>query len=71
MTEWKTIDSAPRDGTHILVIRYPATTRPPINKVWWGTARMANSGWNISSRRPLSYEPTHWMPLPQPPKVKE
>lgn len=65
--QWQDISTAPRDGTHILVTRVPATTRPPINKVRWGKGKLGVARWIISSRLGLQYEPTHWMPLPQPP----
>lgn len=68
MTEWKTIDSAPKDGTPIL-------TYPHYRVTHWAAAEesMSDDGcwagsydegferyWCLSSV-------THWMPLPKPP----
>ena len=59
--KWKPIDTAPKDGYHILLYR------PEIQFVgYWGGA---NSGWHLNapglpSMWPL---PTHWMALPLPP----
>ncbi len=71
--EWQPIETAPRDGTYILVTRCPATTRPPISKVSWSAGRARIPAWRIwnGATGRLGYGPTHWMPLPQPPKVKE
>jgi len=55
---WRPIDTAPRDGFHVLLYR------PQIRFVgYWGGA---NSGWRhnapgLDAVHPL---PTHWMPLP-------
>ena len=69
MTEWKTIDSAPRDGTRILAFG-------------GGLDRMEIVSYNINvGARDAEYltlddadneaqgynRPTHWRPLPEPP----
>lgn len=56
MGQWQQIESAPKDGTEILV--------------WDGFNRMVSSfiepaGWVSWSL--CAEEPTHWMPLPVPP----
>ena len=64
MSEWQPIKSAPRDGTRIIVYRpgkhnYPKVAvdfcHAPIN-CWWHS--------------PSDGQPTHWMPLPEPPGEK-
>jgi hypothetical protein len=58
-TFWRTIDSAPKDGT-VVLLREPGST---------GTHRgfyMANCWW-VEDRDALDLwpsKPTHWMPLP-------
>lgn len=66
MTDWQPIETAPRDGTSVLL-------------AWRGSV---DHGWyvNLDSENAESYwvyscegfraieEPTHWMPWPEPPK---
>jgi hypothetical protein len=61
---WRTIESAPKDGTRVLVYRprvvYDGITwMPEIDKDRW-----SGSSWWESRR---IQQPTHWMPLPSPP----
>jgi len=74
--EWKSIETAPKDGTAVLVY-------PPI----WNGRTVSVAHWNDDrySKRPRPYwkrdddhnrttvsrdkPPTHWMPLPPPPEV--
>ena len=73
VTEWKTIDSAPRDGTRV--------------DLWVpGIGRVTDAAWQKADHVPLYgwhhqawydpewpedgrewVEPTHWMPIPEPP----
>jgi hypothetical protein len=66
MTEWQPIDTAPKNGTGIIVFYYPK-------------AGMAFAFWDGEDFLEVSvasgivgvakqYKPTHWMPLPAPPK---
>ncbi len=60
MAEWQPIETAPQDGTRILVF----TVHGDIEISEWYTICIFDpptEGWN-------SNEPTHWMPLPEPPK---
>ena len=70
MTEWKTIDSAPRDGTVIQV--WHKVLKCPISVFYkdggfpWQGERL---NWCERSYRTTWPESafTHWMPLPTPP----
>lgn len=70
---WKTIDTAPKDGTEILIF-VPMEYTGGKKRLGYGVAKYDYSNkfsWSI----PLNYaqniegEPTHWMPLPPPPEV--
>lgn len=76
MSEWQPIETAPRDGSQILVYRPQAhLTNDPQVKVcrsvqhdkgcWEKTVPPGMDSTNFTD----GYcKPTHWMPLPQPPK---
>jgi len=69
MTEWQPIETAPKDGTDILIYQPP-------EKIWGlifehviyvchfdGRGRWTES----DGERYSNFKPTHWMPLPEPP----
>ena len=61
---WRSIDSAPRDGSHIIV--WDGWPQPG----WWDDEDACNGGqcWKRSEdHSPLT--PTHWMPLTEPPRL--
>jgi hypothetical protein len=70
MSEWKTIDSAPRDGTHVLLFVEQKTIEG-----WWFEGDPFDSEWQVVGLSShgcgcCSYPnkpPTHWMPLPKGP----
>jgi hypothetical protein len=71
MTDWRTIETAPKDGTRILV-PYPRfkaqnNTNVPdeyeVQIVYW-----KGNGWDLGWWK-LHEDPTHWQPLPEPPKT--
>lgn len=68
MAEWLPIETAPRDGTHYLAY-WPAGLS-------WSHGTMMET-WFLADHYESAYEsgepgapesPTHWMPLPEPPK---
>ena len=68
MTEWQPIETAPKDGTPVLL--WPFAPQD----FWAGYApqevclgfNALDEGWFNPEQR-CAFEPTHWMPLPAPP----
>lgn len=72
MSEWQPIETAPRDGTDILVW---SEILEELGNQSFGKlhaiARCVGGCWDVSHTCYYSVEavnPTHWMPLPTPPK---
>jgi hypothetical protein len=67
MSDWQPIESAPKDGTTILLGH--ASFKP--EAAWWEYCSWFE-GWCSGGFRSDMYgpgfDPTHWMPLPPPPK---
>lgn len=67
---WQPIETAPRDGTRILVYgKLGFESEPGIGTVRWDSF---HKEWNCDPCEASEYEPeacavTHWMPLPEPP----
>jgi hypothetical protein len=66
--DWQKIESAPKDGTFYLAVSsrsgfYATLNQPPGHErgAWY----FLRGKWIGESDE---YQPTHWMPLPQPPK---
>jgi hypothetical protein len=69
MTEWQPIETAPKDGTAILIW--------PANASFYGDEATSyvvrwhdwKEAWiEASGEEYAAFYPTHWMPLPAPPK---
>jgi len=56
---WQTSDTAPRDGTHIIVIPYGDLQDLQVS--WFIPEEDRWANWNWHS------QPSHWMPMPEPP----
>lgn len=79
MSEWQPIETAPRDGTEVLVGKDIATVWIVRNARWvnandWVPPENDEvDGWwayrNSVTQELLEgiFEPTHWIPMPQPP----
>lgn len=63
--EWRNIDTAPRDGTQVWLWSERQYSRPV-----WGWYSGALNSWmaHVGDRTDIIKNPTHWMPLPEPPK---
>jgi hypothetical protein len=61
MSEWQPIETAPKDGTTVILFcdRYASPDVADVGSYEQGQWVMNGSGW----------EPTHWMPLPNPPSA--
>lgn len=77
MTDWQTIDTAPKDGTHFLAfggdqedVQYEDETVTSPLVIWWDPDN-GNGDWRFCSYDGGMYgewkNPTHWQPLPEPP----
>lgn len=65
MSEWKPIETAPKNGTRVLIADLD---------VWMAVARFwpCNMYWSEDAASGLRLnEPTHWMALPLPPSHSE
>lgn len=76
--EWQPIETAPKDGTCILICKATDADGEPIvgetfglfvhRAAWWDF----DNAWivynSVFQELPAFFEPTHWMPLPEPPK---
>ena len=63
MSDWKRIETAPLDGTRVLIYRENWEEH---TLVGWAHA---DGDWCVAGGYPLA-GPTHWMELPEPPEVK-
>lgn len=72
MSEWKSIDTVPKDGTRFLGVNLKYNE---IEIMWRETGINGGSNFfsgnflNRNLEEPWLSNPTHWMPLPELPKV--
>ena len=65
---WSRIDEAPRDGTAILGSDVETGEQSVVK---WFDLGGVYGGWATDiNGKIVAFCPTHWMPLPEPPKVK-
>lgn len=64
---WQPIASAPKDGTRIIVYRprFDGDYIPQIGCDYWMQSKWISGAWAHSNS---DCPPTHWVPLPEPPK---
>lgn len=66
MTDWQPIDTAPMDGRVIVTDGFvvgEAAYYSAYEGWWWAGSHPLDA-----TDGQLAYDPTHWMPLPPPPK---
>lgn len=66
--EWRPIETAPKTCENILVYRpvHDCSYIPVVGEDYWGTTMFDPEGCWMRSRQDC--QPSHWMPLPNPPK---
>lgn len=78
MSKWQPIETAPKDGTEILLCRATDADGDPITDEAWGIFVQVAAWWgseewivycSMICEPRLHFEPTHWMPLPQNPLI--
>lgn len=84
--EWQPIETCPKDGSPFLIWVHAETHGETDDGLQFvADNSYADLGWWLTGTDPMPYgyvdfasqnthnvdEPTHWMPLPQPPKVGE
>jgi len=66
---WLPIETAPEDGTAIMAF-WPTGTPGLVHARCYGLAFKGREGWlSTEDDSPILVWPTHWMPLPTPPKA--
>jgi hypothetical protein len=72
MVDWQPIETAPKDGTRILLW----DTDEAVVAKWDDISMGGAKGWQIAVVKLIgdvnyyeaTFNPTHWMPLPEPPR---
>lgn len=72
MADWQPIETAPQDGTRVLVGSFGRTTKPGLMAVdWYRTdarpSKHGYIGWGLFNKE--FFPATHWQPLPEPPEA--
>ena len=66
---WQPIETAPKDGAEVLLaFGYGYDAPPPITCYWNSEREDWLLGNSLSVPVSVPAKPTHWMPLPEPPK---
>lgn len=64
MSEWRPIETAPKDGTPVII----CTSGGKVFRArWFGGAVWSVDGYSVGFE---TSDVTHWMPLPQPPETQ-
>jgi hypothetical protein len=74
MSEWRDIASAPKGSAYPVIIAVPRDGGYGIGEAYYRSQDDSDDGWWWAGTSPGDYyaeaifpEPTHWMPLPEPP----
>jgi len=78
VSAWQSIETAPKDGTEILVCKATDADGRAIGREAFGLFVQRAAWWDLEGwivycsmiKEPqLFFDPTHWMPIPTPPDV--
>ena len=64
---WQSIDTAPKDGTEILVFDRTTKGNSNMRVSYWYADNHGRGFYTRGSQFLDKCQPTHWMPLPSPP----
>lgn len=67
MSEWRNISTAPKDGTSVLCYDPLSRRNDPDAVGRICTMRWDGKVWRVDIHSFVSFDPTHWQPLPEPP----
>lgn len=67
MSEWQPIETAPKDGTRVLLHKDGHQVVAAWSNTWSDMLRSSTDDWWIGQSLPFR-DPTHWMMLPEPPE---
>ena len=72
MTNWQPIETAPKDGTEILLaVKYPRAPRKGFfTEVMTAQFSKQENDWIATSGEDVTGTATHWMPLPEAPHAE-
>lgn len=68
MSKWLPIETAPRDGTYVLLFE-DLGFGGDSQTMWVARHGVTTNEWFTHDTEYGIYEPTHWMPLPAPPPI--
>lgn len=68
MSAWQPIKSAPKNQARFLAYFPKGTKRPEVCMTHWSYHNSCWMAYGLGRSGRVIYEPTHWMPLPEPPK---
>ena len=63
--QWQDIETAPKDGTEVLICWFNGVQHYQVERVWWNGTQWGNDYQTFTERE--GWAPSHWMPLPEPP----
>ncbi len=64
MTEWEPIETAPTDKRYYILVGWADSEHTPPDIAHYSKGRWYGA---LHGKFPRDLEPTHWMPLPDPP----